>query len=234
MVFSQEKLIAKWNPARSAWETGEMTLFCSEHSAVFSETWPSSGMMRDGVAYEPVMSEPLIAGSESSFSLLPTSTARDWKGIPGKNVQMASLPREISLLPTPNTMDDLPPKSREKIAEHRDARVRKALGKASAGDRNLREAVLYELDVEPQTRWGRYEEAIRRWEVILGRPAPEPTEPGKNGNPRLNPELPEWMMGLPEGWVTGVPELSRHNQLKAIGNGCVPQQAAAALRLLLE
>jgi DNA (cytosine-5)-methyltransferase 1 len=41
------------------------------------------------------------------------------------------------------------------------------------------------------------------------------------------------MMGLPEGWVTGVPGLSRNAQLKALGNGVVPRQAEAALRLLL-
>ncbi|WP_257135473.1 hypothetical protein [Streptomyces sp. b94] len=40
-------------------------------------------------------------------------------------------------------------------------------------------------------------------------------------------------MGLPAGWVTGVPGLSRTAQLKALGNGVVPQQATAALRLLL-
>jgi len=41
------------------------------------------------------------------------------------------------------------------------------------------------------------------------------------------------MMGLPEGWVTDIPGLSRNAQLKALGNGVVPQQAAMALRLLL-
>lgn len=41
-------------------------------------------------------------------------------------------------------------------------------------------------------------------------------------------------MGLPVGHVTGVPELTRNEQLKALGNGVVPQQAAAALRLLAE
>ena len=35
-------------------------------------------------------------------------------------------------------------------------------------------------------------------------------------------------MGLPEGHVTDVPGLTRNNQLKALGNGVVPQQAAAA------
>lgn len=42
------------------------------------------------------------------------------------------------------------------------------------------------------------------------------------------------MQGLPEGWVTDVPGLSRNAQLKILGNGVVPQQAELALRLLLE
>ena len=40
-------------------------------------------------------------------------------------------------------------------------------------------------------------------------------------------------MGLPEGHVTAVPGLSRNDQLKLLGNGVVPQQAAAALSFLL-
>jgi DNA (cytosine-5)-methyltransferase 1 len=44
----------------------------------------------------------------------------------------------------------------------------------------------------------------------------------------------EWLMGLPEGWVTEVPGLTRTQQSVALGNGVVPQQAAAALRLLIE
>ncbi|HEX7461764.1 MAG TPA: hypothetical protein VF317_06295 [Dermatophilaceae bacterium] len=40
-------------------------------------------------------------------------------------------------------------------------------------------------------------------------------------------------MGLPDGWVTDVPEVKRNSQLKVLGNGVVPQQAAMALRLLL-
>ena len=75
-------------------------------------------------------------------------------------------------------------------------------------------------------------ETIRRWEQVLGRPAPRPTEPGRTGE-RLSPRFVEWMMGLPDGWVTDVPGLNRNAQLKALGNGVVPQQAAMALRLLL-
>jgi len=41
-------------------------------------------------------------------------------------------------------------------------------------------------------------------------------------------------MGLPAGWVTAVPGLSRGEQLKLLGNGVVPQQCAAAIRGLLQ
>lgn len=81
-------------------------------------------------------------------------------------------------------------------------------------------------------RWGRYGPAIARWEHVIGRPAPAATEPGRNG-PRLSARFVEWLMGLPAGWVTDVPGISRTAQLKALGNGVVPQQGAAAVRLLL-
>jgi DNA (cytosine-5)-methyltransferase 1 len=42
----------------------------------------------------------------------------------------------------------------------------------------------------------------------------------------------EFLMGLPAGWVTDVPGLTRNQKLKVLGNGCVPQQVAAAVRHL--
>ena len=41
------------------------------------------------------------------------------------------------------------------------------------------------------------------------------------------------MMGLPAGHVTST-SLTRNEQLKALGNGVVPQQAALAVRHLLD
>jgi DNA (cytosine-5)-methyltransferase 1 len=40
-------------------------------------------------------------------------------------------------------------------------------------------------------------------------------------------------MGLPDGWVTDVPGITRDNQLKLLGNGVIPAQCALALRILL-
>jgi DNA (cytosine-5)-methyltransferase 1 len=87
--------------------------------------------------------------------------------------------------------------------------------------------------LETVTDWGKYRPAIQRWEEVLDRPAPAPTKPdGKEGAHRLSSAFTEWLMGLPEGWVTDV-GLTRNEELKACGNGVVPQQAATALRALL-
>lgn len=59
------------------------------------------------------------------------------------------------------------------------------------------------------------------------RESPNPNDAGD-----LNPQFVEWMMGLPAGWVTDVPGISRAQQLKILGNGVVPQQARHALDLL--
>lgn len=89
------------------------------------------------------------------------------------------------------------------------------------------------LGVAVRMSWGKFEPAIRRWECVLQREAPAPTKPdGKEGSHRLSSEFTEWMMGVPAGWITGV-GLKRNDELKACGNGVVPQQAELALRMLL-
>ena len=67
--------LARWDRARSAWVTTE-GLLC-EHLAVFSETWPTSGSMRNGTAY--VFPTSADATDDSACSYLPTPTARDHK-----------------------------------------------------------------------------------------------------------------------------------------------------------
>jgi DNA (cytosine-5)-methyltransferase 1 len=146
--------------------------------------------------------------------LLPTATAQDSASSSGSNpdwghgVTLTDAAR--SLIPTPSAAD---------AGGHH----------TRSGDRELLLGGLAARDA-----FGPYSAAIARWEHALGRPAPSPTEPGREGRPRLSPAFVEWMMGLPEGHVTAVPGLSRVAQLKMLGNGVVPQQAALALRLLLD
>jgi hypothetical protein len=84
------------------------------------------------------------------------------------------------------------------------------------------------------TVWGEYEPVIRRWEQIMGTPAPSPTEITSKGTHRLSARFTEWMMGQPAGWITDPSiGISRNEQLKACGNGVVTQQAVAALSVML-
>lgn len=58
-------------------------------------------------------------------------------------------------------------------------------------------------------------------------PVPNPLD--QDG--KLNAKFVEYMMGLPNGWVTDL-DLSRAQQLKILGNGVVPQQAYYAIQYL--
>lgn len=125
---------------------------------------------------------------------------------------------DLALLPTPAAADG-----------QRGQDFARANREGSGGD----DLVTLAVKADRDSAWGKYEPAIRRWEQING-PAPSPTEPNKNGNPRLSAAFSEWMMGWPPGWVTD-PDIgiSRNDQLRIVGNGVCPQQAIAALRYLL-
>ncbi len=187
-------------------------------------------------------------------------------GMPGASLGVAVRMQVegIDLLPTPQTMDTLPPRSGE--ARERQLR-RGGDGSRRAASGNLREDIIellpttsardfkdgqanHERNGKVQTdtvarqifsggeitatAWGKFAPAIERWEQLTGRAAPAPTKPdGKENAHRLSSEFTEWMMGLPRGWITGV-GLSRNEELKACGNGVVPQQAELALRNLLD
>ena len=141
--------------------------------------------------------------------LLPTPTSRDHKG-PNQRGDDTCL--EGALLPTHAASDATGG------GRHPDARTG-----------HTRQLIDYAL-LDNTPKWGKYAAAIHRWEQQT-RPAPAPTEPNKNGNPRLNAAFAEWMMGWPAGWVTDI--VGRNDALRIIGNGVVPQQAEAAIRWLL-
>jgi DNA (cytosine-5)-methyltransferase 1 len=148
--------------------------------------------------------------------LLPTPRSSDCFGAGLHGDGGMDLRTTVSLLPTPNAVDGHPTSAgRHSTAKHPtlNGEVR--------------------LLPNPGTQWGKYEPAICRWEQLT-RPAPAPTEPNKNGNPRLSAAFSEWLMGWPDGWVTDPAiGISRNDQLRIVGNGVCPQQAAAALRYLL-
>ena len=181
----------------------------------------------------------------------------EYKGMPGVSLGVAL---RMELFPTPNTMEHREIKTPEQIAElkakspggYRNLResvindlmptptTRDHKDGSAEHERNgvvqtdtVARAVFNSGEVSSLS-WGKFEPAIRRWEAVLEREAPAPTLPdGKDGNHRLNSRFTEWMMGLPDGWITDA-GLSRIDELKACGNGVVPQQAEYALQILLQ
>jgi DNA (cytosine-5)-methyltransferase 1 len=148
-----------------------------------------------------------------SWRLLPTPRATDGtKGGPNQRGSSGDLmlpSAVVQLLPTPTAV-----RYGNNQSASDGAAVRPSLDSPAGMD-----------------RWGAYAAAIQRWEHVTGRPAPDPTEPGTKGQPRLAPAYVEWLMGLPAGWVTD--HLPRNAALKCLGNGVVPAQAAHAYTELL-
>jgi hypothetical protein len=74
---------------------------------------------------------------------------------------------------------------------------------------------------------------VRRWEKILGRPAPAPSIPGPRGTLRISVGILEFLAGLPDGYLAQVPGLTRRQGVRLAWNVCCVHQAAAALDHLL-
>ena len=86
----------------------------------------------------------------------------------------------------------------------------------------------------PSGWWAQFADAIYLWETVTGVAAPVPVMYGPRGGIKMSPVFCEWLMGLPEGWVTGVDDISASDQISRIGNGVVPAQAYYAFKALME
>lgn len=290
---AQQQPTLIWNTARGVWErAGTVNLLC-EHSELFSETWQTSGTMRNGKVYALQTQEHLTDDSEYSLLRSPTASQGEGGALGEKvarergntvgirdqamdiarangekitrlptpvvadaytgglkssqqkdgSMHSIALPHAIAMLPTPTTQDgknNAGPSQFERntkplnVEAHLLGTPRTSSANGSSSKQVDAGPPKARLEDQVHTDWGRFEPAICRWEQVLGRPAALPTKPdGKDGAHRLSSKFTEWMMGLPDGWVTDV-GLTRNEELKACGNGVVPQQAELALRMLLK
>ena len=198
---------------------------------IAADSRDSASYRADGTPYSASRTRPTL--TDAVRHLLPTPTARDWKSgasnLHGRNSRPLS--EVVLLFKTPTAQ-----LGTNGAAQHPDKR--KAGGHGPTLDDEV-SFLLPEPGEEVQD-WADFEPAIRRQEAVTGRQAPIPTELGPRGGRRLTARFAEWLMGLPDGWVTAVPGLTppkrdpRSKQLKAIGNGVAPQQAYEAFRRLLE
>jgi hypothetical protein len=158
---------------------------------------------------------PTPAEFVAEMELLRTPTAAEVEGGPvhpdvakAKGQTLRLTGQMLALLPTPNTQ--------EGSGKCRDYRA------------DLTHAITCNCH-----EWGKFAPAIERWESITKRSSPSPALPdGQKGQHRLSSKFTEWLMGLPDGWITNH-GLNRKDEIKMAGNGVVPQQAELALKILL-
>jgi hypothetical protein len=192
---------------------------------------------RDGKVQTDTVARAVINSGEV---LLPTTTASDWKGANNSGSGSASsrgiatVTTQVQLLKTPIAKEGLNGNTQTSTQKKGQLWLSNDVQDISLVNGLREQDVNINLGSYSNVQWGKFEPAIRRWESIIGRPAPEPTKPdGRDNAHRLSSKFTEWMMGLPDGWITGH-DLKRNDELKLAGNGVVPQQAELALRLLLE
>lgn len=189
---------------------------------------PGGGDALDGGDGIALLSTPTVADARGTRNFTARRT-------PGKKFNAGKTLTDIAwLLPTPAASNPNDSESLESWEARRQRNLAKKIN--GNGQGTPLSIAVRKAEVGPE-RWLTsdgvdYGPAIRRWEAILGRPAPEPTEPGARGNRRLTPLFVEWLMGLPEGWVTDL-DLPRAQQLKILGNGVVTRQAVEGYRRLL-
>ena len=88
-----------------------MSLLCG-HSVPYSETWPTSGTTRRGLAYPLPTPVPRTAGSaSSSWRVMPTPRSQNGEGR-NQNIyarpldQPQNLENALAMLPTPRATDE--------------------------------------------------------------------------------------------------------------------------------
>lgn len=214
------------------WGPAQFVLF-GDAGAV---SWPAAGFTADGTAWETSV-DP--CGADGLTFPTPTATPYGSNHSPSTGAAVRpSLDGIVQMLPTPRTSDtngaglhgngglDL----RTAVSMLPTPVAADYRSRTSPGDMARKSPALEAIVSALPERFGKYASAVRRHELAYGMAAPDPTEPGRNGKPRLSAEFPAWMQGLPPGYLTDV--VDRKAALRLAGNGVNWRQAAFALSTL--
>lgn len=167
--------LANYDPASSSWRTSQ-ACFLSEWEP-FSETWPRSGMMRRGTAYQLPPLAPLT--DEIGSGLLPTPTAEQYGSNQSPSPGAAVRPSlsVIAKLPTPTAKANMLAPSMQKWAAHRNLWPTPTAVTDTGG--------------AAMCKWGGSGARAKLRKMV--------TPQELNGS--LNPMWVEWLMGFPLGWT---------------------------------
>jgi hypothetical protein len=162
---------AIYDPATSSWRTCQVSL--AGEWETYSETWPASGMTRNGTAYQRPSSVPPIYETESGS--WPTPSARDWRSGKAGPETMARNSRPLNEVVTEREMWPTPTRS-----------------DGYHGGRGDLLAMVRTGSVSRRDRWPT--PTANRWDGLQSH--------GVNAvSGQLNPTWVEWLMGYPPGWT---------------------------------
>lgn len=206
---STPELLASYDPATSSWRTSQRCLV--EGWTEFSETWPRSGTMRSGIAYQLAPLAPRTSEIESGLWPTPVvpnggrsvAHVNDWRGRSayhnGKKVQV-DLNQAVKMWPTPTRVYTRANWSEQQIrAKQEEVKAAtKAKGKHHTGNGfglNLAQAV--RMVPTPTARDFRHpgRSRLERTGGTQGECLPQFI------GGALNPTWVEWLMGFPLGWT---------------------------------
>lgn len=200
---STPDLLASSDPATRSWRTSQHCLI--EGLTAFSETWPRSGTMRSGIAYQLAPLAPRTSEIESGLWPTPVvpnggrsvAHVSDWRGRSayhnGKKVQVDLL-QAVRRWPTPTAKDTSLTTDLAKIQKRREIQKAKGINGNGFGP-SLGEAV--RLVPTPTARDYRHPGRSRLERT--GSKAGECLPQAIGG--ALNPMWVEWLMGFPLGWT---------------------------------
>jgi hypothetical protein len=193
-------LLATFDHASSSWKMSQLSLV--EDLTEFSGTWPRSGSMQSGIAYQLSPLVPITDEIASGLSPIPTPTSRDWKDGTAKACQNVPtnglLGRWVHIWPTPTAKDTSLTQDLTEIQARREKQKAKGINGNGFG-LQLGEAV--RLWPTPNAR---------DWQGAPGagcraRGGRRSSLPGSlkdlEGSGTLNPQWVEWLMGYPSGWT---------------------------------
>lgn len=209
-------LLARLDPATSSWKTSQLCFV--EGLATYSQTWPRSGLMRSGTAYQLPPLAPLT--DATGLGLLPTPVKYDaTPGGPGnhyKGIGWKAKHSPSSLWQTP-VADDAMERQAGKWNSRGEPKLSAQVKMwptpraCSAMSATFTETAISKAPQRAK-RYGNLEEVL----LILPTPTARdwrdngrsPAELRRNSttlatiaNGSLNPTWVEWLMGFPLGWT---------------------------------
>ena len=199
---SMPDLLAKFDHVSSSWKTSQHCLV--EGLETFSETWPRSGMMRSGIAFQLPPLVPLTGATASGYWPTPNSSSNDktpcktdadlaWQGRPranGAKVQ-ARLQDAAAFWPAPRANDA------EKRGNIDPNELRNGLPAAVLRFPTPTCSMHKGSSADAMTRLSGASRLNDRLDYAV--------EQGNIKTGRLNPLWVAWLMGFPIEWASFVP-----------------------------